>query len=367
MNSQNPYVSICIPAFNRGSDIWRALESCIFQTYQNIEIVVSDNSSTDNTKDIVLAYKKRDSRIKYFRNETNIGSGRNFLKCAEQAIGYFIQVLGDDDWLSKNYIEECLKSFQTNQEETAAVMTNIIALKKKSENQFIFIEEDLMPAKRYLADWYFSNFYNHPHVGGKGFISFMRREDFIFSLRKEIDRSTSSLKRGDFLEVIDGVLFPGVLSGYKSFLVTDKASYIKTIAGMNVGLQGNYFKSPLNYLDYFFGLFTAYEAIFSDNQRLKKYVQRIRIFFGLNIVIKSFYFLLNRKLSLKVFPVYFNKLFFNFFKNHSLKEKFLVGVIVVPRIFIRLFQRFKNLIFKKSTFIPSRDYFLNNLLEFISD
>lgn len=362
-----PLVSVCIPAFNRGIDIWRALESCIRQTYQNIEIVVGDNASTDNTKEIVLNYASRDKRIRYFRNEVNIGSGRNFLECAKRASGFFIQVLGDDDWLSENYIEECLKNFEISRKETAAVMTNVVGLQKKSENQFVFLEEDLMAAKTYSADWYFSNFYKHPNVGGKGFISFMRREDFLNVLSKEIARPTSSLKRGDFFEVIDGVLFPGVLSDYENFIVTNKASYIKTISGANVGLQGGYFKNPLNYLDYFHSLLVAYEAVFKDYKNLNKYVQKIRIFFGLNIVVKSVYFILSGKLSFKEFRAYFNKLRIGFFNDYHFKEKFVIGIIVIPRIFTRLIQRLANLILKKPVFSPNRSYFLSDAFEFIVD
>ncbi len=100
----NPLVSICIPIFNGGSFVSRALESSINQTYKNIEIIVVDNASTDNTRKIIDSYIAKDKRIKYFRNDFNIGAIKNFLKSFQFASGEYVQLLCHDDWLSKNYI-----------------------------------------------------------------------------------------------------------------------------------------------------------------------------------------------------------------------------------------------------------------------
>ena len=72
MNLQNK-VSILIPVYNREDLIGQTLNSAIDQTYHNIEIIVVDNASTDNTWKVIQRYEKQDGRIKAFRNNTNIG------------------------------------------------------------------------------------------------------------------------------------------------------------------------------------------------------------------------------------------------------------------------------------------------------
>ena len=359
----SPLVSICIPTFNRGSKIWRAIESSINQTYGTLEIVVSDNASTDNTADVLSKYAGRDSRVKCFSNKKNIGSGRNFLKCAEYASGDFVQMLGDDDWLSRNYIEECVKSFN-KYPKTAGVLTNIAGHPTLNEGRFAFIDEDRMKRGQYSADWYLSNFYKHPHVGGKGFISFLRKEDFVRALSKEIERPTSSLKRGDHFEIIDGVIFPNILANYKYFSIIENVSYIKTISGDNVGLQGDFFKNPEGFINYFFSLRRAYEAVFADYGGLKRYIPQLRVFFGLNIIANAFSSFLNGKLSLKELKPYFFKTRSLFFKNYSTKEKIFIMLAICPRILTGAVKRFARLFRKKSLFLPSGNYFLNSKFEF---
>ncbi|WP_373034667.1 glycosyltransferase family 2 protein [Sulfurimonas sp.] len=105
-------VSICIPVYNRDELIKKALESSMNQTYSDIEIVVCDNCSTDRTKEVVLEYAKKDSRIKFFENEENIGALRNFKKTIELATGDFVVLLGSDDWLSEDFIESRMKGFK---------------------------------------------------------------------------------------------------------------------------------------------------------------------------------------------------------------------------------------------------------------
>ena len=74
-----PKVSIMIPTYNQQKYILRAIESALSQDYENIEIVIVDDNSPDETQAIVEAYlsKKNDTRIRYFRNQENIGIIKN--------------------------------------------------------------------------------------------------------------------------------------------------------------------------------------------------------------------------------------------------------------------------------------------------
>lgn len=101
-------VSIGIPTYNRaGSYLPQALQSAVGQTYTDIEIVVSDNCSDDNTEEIVKGFN--DSRIRYFKHSTNIGPNNNFNFALRQASGVYFQLLHDDDLIDPDFVEVCLE------------------------------------------------------------------------------------------------------------------------------------------------------------------------------------------------------------------------------------------------------------------
>lgn len=93
-------VSVIVPVYNGSKFISEALQSALSQTYKNLEVIVINDGSTDNTKDIVAEFAGRDSRIKLF-NQTNSGvsaARNNGIKCSK---GEFIALLDHDDlWLS---------------------------------------------------------------------------------------------------------------------------------------------------------------------------------------------------------------------------------------------------------------------------
>lgn len=95
----SPLVSIVITSYNRAHWIGQAIESALNQDYPNLEIIISDNASTDNSNEIILSYCK-DPRIKYSRNEKNIGMLPNFRKAFfELAKGDYITNISSDDYL----------------------------------------------------------------------------------------------------------------------------------------------------------------------------------------------------------------------------------------------------------------------------
>jgi len=63
--NKNPTVSVIIPTYNRAHIVGRAIQSVLDQTYQDFELIIVDDRSTDNTKDIIKEFQKKDKRIKY--------------------------------------------------------------------------------------------------------------------------------------------------------------------------------------------------------------------------------------------------------------------------------------------------------------
>ncbi|MDA8219785.1 MAG: glycosyltransferase [Dehalococcoidales bacterium] len=106
-------VSVLIPAYN--PKYFRlALESALKQTFRQLEIVVSDDSATDEIRRIVDDYAGTDRRIRYYRNRARLGAGANYIHCFELASGDYIKFLNDDDLLHPGCVSrmaECLDSY----------------------------------------------------------------------------------------------------------------------------------------------------------------------------------------------------------------------------------------------------------------
>lgn len=102
-----PKVSIGMPVFNSEATLKPAIESVLGQTFDDFELIISDNCSTDSTEAICRQYADKDSRIIYIRQSTNIGGERNFQFVLDQGKGrYFLWAAGDDvrsfDFLNEN-------------------------------------------------------------------------------------------------------------------------------------------------------------------------------------------------------------------------------------------------------------------------
>jgi len=107
--SNQPLVSIGLPTFNRAATLERAIESSLSQDYQNLELVIFDNASTDDTEATCLAAAQKDHRVKYFRRPTNLGMVSNFCDVLDHSSGEFFMWLGDDDWIDPSYVGRCLE------------------------------------------------------------------------------------------------------------------------------------------------------------------------------------------------------------------------------------------------------------------
>jgi glycosyltransferase involved in cell wall biosynthesis len=114
-------VSILIPVYNREEFIQDAVASASNQTYKNIEIIIVDNQSTDNTWEILKTIAKADPRVKLFRNETNIGPVKNWKRCIEEATGKYGKILWSDDLIAPDFLEKTISFF--NRDDVGFVFT----------------------------------------------------------------------------------------------------------------------------------------------------------------------------------------------------------------------------------------------------
>jgi len=107
-NSNKPLVSVLITAYNRQNLIAEALESAITCSYRNIEIIVVDDCSKDNTWNVIQEFAKKDSRIRYYKNEKNLGDYPNRNRAASYARGEYMTYLDSDDKMLHDGLEKCM-------------------------------------------------------------------------------------------------------------------------------------------------------------------------------------------------------------------------------------------------------------------
>jgi len=110
----NPYVSICIPTFNGEQFIVEAMQSAIAQTYSNLEIIVSDDASNDDTLKLIEQFKEKTNIPIYIYHHKPNGIGANWNHCIKKANGKYIKFLFQDDVLKSNCIEKMIQVLETN-------------------------------------------------------------------------------------------------------------------------------------------------------------------------------------------------------------------------------------------------------------
>jgi glycosyltransferase involved in cell wall biosynthesis len=109
-----PLVSIGLPVYNGERGLRRVLDSLLDQSCSNFELIISDNASTDSTATICREYQSGDARIRYSRNEKNMGMGWNFDRVVELSKGEFFMYAADDDWWHPDFLKVLLGDLQAH-------------------------------------------------------------------------------------------------------------------------------------------------------------------------------------------------------------------------------------------------------------
>lgn len=105
-----PKVSIVLITYNQQDYVGKTIESVLNQSYQNFEIIIADDSSTDETAKVIKSYK--DKRIKYVKTDYNIGINGNLNLAVSKASCDIVALIAGDDRLRKNYLERTVECFE---------------------------------------------------------------------------------------------------------------------------------------------------------------------------------------------------------------------------------------------------------------
>lgn len=154
-----PLVSIIITSYNRAEFIGQAIESALAQTYPNLQILIVDNCSTDNSNAVIKEYEF-DKRINYIRNNSNIGMILNFQKGIELASGEYLTFISSDDYfINQGFISESVH--------LSKKYDNIVFVKGGS----VYFHNDTSQ----LGDYDYSNFNKEIRSGKEMFMEFQKR------------------------------------------------------------------------------------------------------------------------------------------------------------------------------------------------
>jgi glycosyltransferase involved in cell wall biosynthesis len=113
-------LTIGLPVYNGEDFLGESLESLLGQTYDDFELLISDNASTDGTAEICLRYARRDSRIRYIRQPYNIGLARNESFLMRQATGELFKLAAHDDLYARDLLKRCVEALDAHPEVVVA-------------------------------------------------------------------------------------------------------------------------------------------------------------------------------------------------------------------------------------------------------
>jgi hypothetical protein len=106
-----PKLTIGIPTYNRAHMLPTSLSAALSQTHDDVEVIVSDNASTDNTEEVVRKFGRR---VRYYRNETNLGPSANFCRLVELATGDYFSWLQDDDCIFGQFAQRAVNGLESS-------------------------------------------------------------------------------------------------------------------------------------------------------------------------------------------------------------------------------------------------------------
>jgi glycosyltransferase involved in cell wall biosynthesis len=121
-----PRFSIGMPVFNGAQFMREAIESILAQTVGDLELIISDNGSSDGTDDIARAFAAGDTRVRYYRQDANLGAAQNYNFVASRARGEFFKWAAHDDLVAPSFLEDCVRALSERRDAVVAFTNTTI-------------------------------------------------------------------------------------------------------------------------------------------------------------------------------------------------------------------------------------------------
>lgn len=156
-------LSICIATLNRGPLIGHTLDSIVSQLTEEVEVIIVDGASTDNTEEVVLSYRKRYANLNYTRLEKKGGIDQDFTQAVELAAGEYCWLFSDDDIIKPGAIKAILRILETcpglviinaevqNSNLTQILKPSCLDLSETTKYSALEVDRFFLDAGRYLS------------------------------------------------------------------------------------------------------------------------------------------------------------------------------------------------------------------------
>lgn len=125
MCCKTPKVSIALPVYNGEKYMREAIESVLAQTFKDFELIICDNASTDQTEKICREYTNKDRRIRYYRNEKNLGCAKNFNRAFELSSSKYFKWIAADCTIEPEFLQRCVDLLDIDSEIILACTHNV--------------------------------------------------------------------------------------------------------------------------------------------------------------------------------------------------------------------------------------------------
>lgn len=134
-----PLVSVCVPTYNYGRFLTDTIESVLQQDLNDLELVITDDASTDGTADLVARYAAKDPRVRLVPNERRLGMSGNIKRAADLATGRYIKMLCADDWLAPRCLSRFVELMEAHPSVVLATSSVIQTLEDGTPTEVTFL------------------------------------------------------------------------------------------------------------------------------------------------------------------------------------------------------------------------------------
>lgn len=336
-STYSPSVSIVITSYNRAQWIGKAIESALQQDYPNLEIIISDNCSTDNSEEIIQQYLS-DPRIKYSKNKSNIGMIANFEKVFfNLACGNYLIHISSDDYLNHNSFISDSIAIINKYENVLLVFGKYQKLDEKTKQITSIPVPDYYVKEFRTGREAFLDFAKHPYFGWAACL--INRNKLI-----ELELHISDNICGDIETNLKLMLHGN--AGYVNMNAYTVRMHSQNATG-NVLTAKNYIDSRLNMFE---NLYNLYLLMHGSNIAIKRWRDTI---LQRDIKTIGIALLLRNNKEYKIFADYIQSKYPEYYKNFKRTNKYLIVRHIFPVIKNKYFKKLARFAF------PAKDIFLN--------
>ncbi len=238
----NLLASILIPVYNREYLIEETVESALSQTYSNIEIIIVDNHSTDNTWKVLERLSLEDERIKIFQNKKNIGPVRNWKRCIDEANGEYGKILWSDDLIAPNFLEKTIPFLDNKDVGFVFTGTEVfIDGTEKTTDHYFVGETSIYESEKYIRGVILDGKYPVSPACALFRLNDLKK-NLLINIPNKVDSDFSMHAIGN-----DLLIFLLTANQYKKFaFINDKLAFFRSHEG-SISIQSKDGKLPLHY------------------------------------------------------------------------------------------------------------------------